>query len=951
MELLTYAHLDTSRVTRQFAKMRAHIEGDDWRSAEIKKLAGSEYYRVRLDDTNRLLLKFMSYQGRTVCLALEVIHQHAYEKSRFLRGGAVDESKLEAAAAPRCDQVPQARYLHPGRAEFHLQDKVLSFDDTQDSIYRAVPPLILVGSAGSGKTALLLEKLRHAQGRVLFVTQSAYLARAARDLYHAHGYSNEAQEAEFLSFAEFLETLEIPQGREGTFADFAAWHARQAPAVRKLADAHQVYEEFRGVLSSAPEGPLSCAAYCELGVKQSIFAAEHRPLVHELFERYRAWLPTAKLYDSNLVAHAWQERAVGTYDFVAIDEVQDLTPVQLKLVLRTLHHNGQFLLCGDSNQIVHPNFFAWSRVKSLFWSDPGLAERQVLMLLAANFRNGQEVTRVANGLLKVKHARFGSIDKESNYLVRATAAEVGSVELRADSGQERAELDRVTRRSTRYAVVVLRDSDKAAAKQIFRTPLVFSVQEAKGLEYPTVVLWTPVSCNRAEFAEICDGVSSADLERTELDYKRAKDKSDKALEIYKFYTNALYVAVTRAVQRVIWVETDTGHPLFHLLGLEVALAAADAAPERESTRTEWEREAARLEEQGKREQAAAIRSDILNVRKTPWQPWTHVWAREAHGKIVDGQVLGGKIVQQLYNFALWHEHTHLMADLAPVFPMAAHCIQGYDGTFAFTRRDELFEKIVAPYKRPNFKSILSDCEQYGVDMITQVDASPLMLATAAGNVALVDALLEKGASLEVVDSHGHDAAAYALMRARNESSYARGPFGDIWDRVHPRQLDVQVDGRLVRLFPHQAEYFFLLVMLSAYKTLASALISDDEMDKRSIGFNVDYFKHNVQYMPSRVIPEQRQQRAYVSSVLARAEVNSKYQPARRLWRREQMGLYLPNPTMHLRRRNPGGETVWVPIGEALPQYTTSWAFFCKLLRQRSAHASTNGNWSRIARGS
>lgn len=49
--------------------------------------------------------------------------------------------------------------------------------------------------------------------------------------------------------------------------------------------------------------------------------------------------------------------------------MQDLTPAQLDLVLATLKKPGHFLLCGDSNQIVHPNFFSWSQVKSLFWRD------------------------------------------------------------------------------------------------------------------------------------------------------------------------------------------------------------------------------------------------------------------------------------------------------------------------------------------------------------------------------------------------------------------------------------------------------------------------------------------------------------------------------------------------------------------------------------------------------
>ena len=72
-----------------------------------------------------------------------------------------------------------------------------------------------------------------------------------------------------------------------------------------------------------------------------------------------------------------------------------------------------------------------------------------------------------------------------------------------------------------------------------------SVHEAKGLECPHVVLMGLVSGQRAAYAELCDGVTAQDLERGELEYRRARDKGDKSLELYKFYVNALYVAMTR----------------------------------------------------------------------------------------------------------------------------------------------------------------------------------------------------------------------------------------------------------------------------------------------------------------------------------------------------------------------------------------------------------------------
>ena len=203
MRLLTYKDLDLRRVKPAFAKIRSAIEAGDFRSADIKKLAPSAYWRAKLDYSNRLLLQFARFGDETVCLALEVIENHAYEKSRFLRGAVIDEAKIErepvvadtSAGGTVADSVP-LRWLHPSRSEFEMLDRPIVFDDAQEAVRRLPAPVVVVGSAGSGKTAVTLAKLREAEGRVLYVTQSAYLAQSARALYDAHGYKNPAQEAD-----------------------------------------------------------------------------------------------------------------------------------------------------------------------------------------------------------------------------------------------------------------------------------------------------------------------------------------------------------------------------------------------------------------------------------------------------------------------------------------------------------------------------------------------------------------------------------------------------------------------------------------------------------------------------------------------------------------------------------------------------------------------------------
>ena len=395
MRLLQYRDLDLRRVKPAFAKVRAAIEAGDFKSPDVKKLHTGGYYRAKLDHSNRLLLQFAQHGGQTVCLALEVIENHAYEKSRFLRGALVDEAKIEREPhiepAQSSAEALTLRWLHTTRAEFELLDKPIVFDDEQEAVRRLPAPVVLVGSAGSGKTAVTLAKLREASGRVLYVTQSAYLAQSARELYDAHGYDNPEQEVEFLSYREFLETLHVPPGRELNFNSFSGWFDRHRAAAKALGemDAHALFEEFRGVIGAQAGGPLTLPQYLELGTRQSLLAPAARETAHALFGRYRQWLAETDQFDLNLVAHDWRARAHPSYDFIVIDEVQDLTSVQLALVLACLKAPGQFLLCGDSNQIVHPNFFSWAAVKTLFWHGlaGAAAQSQQLHVLQANFRN------------------------------------------------------------------------------------------------------------------------------------------------------------------------------------------------------------------------------------------------------------------------------------------------------------------------------------------------------------------------------------------------------------------------------------------------------------------------------------------------------------------------------------------------------------------------------------
>jgi hypothetical protein len=885
MKILTYRGLDTGAIPG-YEKLASYIAADDFRSADVKKL-GDNLYRARLDRSNRLLFALYRYKGERCALMLEYIPQHGYEKSRFLaRGVPVEEARIAPVDAAVADEAPELSYLNPKLRRFHLLDKVLSFDEDQEDIYRQSPPLVVIGSAGSGKTALTLEKMKDANGEVLYVTRSPFLVQNARDLYYAHGFRKDEQSVDFLSFREYLESIQVPPGKEMTARVFAGWAARQR-LPKELKDSHRLFEEFQGAITGteADTAYLSREAYLGLGIRQSIYPSEIRGAVYDLFEKYLRFLEEQAWFDVNIVSHAWLRRVEPRYDFIVVDEVQDLTNIQLLLILRALRDPRRFLLCGDSNQIVHPNFFSWSKVKTLFWRAQGDgAPADLIRILNANFRNSPQVTEIANRLLHIKHARFGSVDRESNYLVRSCGPSHGRVGLLEDSDKVKRDLDRRTAGSARFAILVLHPEHKAEVRRYFRTPLVFSIHEAKGLEYENVLLYGFVSSEEKRFRDIAGDLSEADLQG-ELRYARGRDKGDKSLEVYKFYINALYVAVTRAVRNLYLIEPRPKQHLLSLLALTEVHQSVTDVEEQRSSLEEWRHEAHRLELQGKDEQAADIRAKILNQREVPWTVLRGDALAELEEKALERREKKARIA--LMEYALVYRDQRRLNALLQAGLKAASQPEKAMAVFE--------KKHFVLYGMKNPAGVLREVDRYGVDFRNVFAQTPLMIASRMGNAELAEELLDRDADTGLVDGNGLNAFQIALERACADERFARVRLPGVFERLAPASLDVQVDGRLVKLDRRLMEYLMLsIAMVLFYQRLGESWASS----RRALSA-VD-FAEVLGHFPESVVPARRKKRAYISSILSKNEVSREDRYNRKLFLRVSHGQYLLNPELALR---------------------------------------------------
>lgn len=904
MNILKYNELSPRKAKEQYERVVRMLERDDFASAEVKKLSGTPYYRARLDHADRLLFTIMKHRGEKHILLLEIIYNHEYEKSRFLNGARIDESKIEDVKHPQAvkdEHLEEMVFRNPKSATFHLLDKVISFDDVQQDIFHLKPPAIIIGSAGSGKTVLTLEKLKQLHGSIVYVTRSPFLADNSRKLYYANGYDNEHQEIDFLSFDEFLGGIRMPEGRELTFREFSRWFERHRPTA-KLKDAHALFEEFNGVITGMPVDCeyLSRENYLGLGVKQSIFNGPEREYAYDLFLKHLEFMKESGFYNLNMVSFRHLPHCREVHDFAVIDEIQDLTNIQLALILKALKNPQNFLLCGDSNQIVHPNFFSWSKVKSMFYlrHQQESGEKEIIRILHSNYRNSQAVTAAANKLLLLKNARFGSIDRESNYLVNCNSCRPGKIELLPDQAKSNQELNEKTALSAKFAVLVMRDEQKNDARRFFKTPLVFSVQEAKGLEYENIILYNFISSHAGTFDEIIEGVTPADLEQ-ELTYARTKDKTDKSLEMFKFHINSFYVAVTRAIDALFVVETRHSHSLFRLLGLE-AKTAGLKLEKQNSSKSEWQEEARKLELQGKREQADAIRRTILKNEKVPWTILTRDALPELMKNAFDTANFNRKAKQQVFDYAFTHNLQYLKEKLVKhKFPFAA---RDNDAKSYYRRTYQI------NYQQQPAKNLWKEVDRYGVDFRNPLNQTPLMIACRTGNAALAAELLDKGADITLTDNTGRMPFHHLWQYAVNAHKDDIGQFAAVYRKLEPDSISVKTGGRLVKLSSRLMEFFhfnFMFAVISEWPHYKSdTRIS--MMASHVTNFSAPDIAQTVRMLPDFIMPEYRKKQQYISSILSKNEIDREGDYNRELFVRTRSGHYLVNPHLEL---NCGGS--WI----------------------------------------
>lgn len=193
---------------------------------------------------------------------------------------------------------------------------------------------------------------------------------------------------------------------------------------------------------------------------------------------------------------------------------------------------------------------------------------------------------------------------------------------------------------------------------------------------------------------------------------------------------------------------------------------------------DWQKEARRLDLQGKQEQADAIRKNILRVAPVPWPVLDRGGFRQAHERAFAPASVYNKAKQHVFEFAAFHELVTLCVALQS---KAAHQpARPREATAAVAR-----ERALGPYLKGDTRQALADVGRYGLEHRDMMGLTPLMMATHVGDLALAQTLVERGARIEAIDPLGRMPIHFALRRAFHDPDFARDKLGAFYELLCP----------------------------------------------------------------------------------------------------------------------------------------------------------------------
>ena len=438
----------------------------------------------------------------------------------------------------------------------------------QEACLHAPLPLVLTGNAGSGKTLVclrILEANQQPQEHCLYLTFNRNLSRKIEAEFYKKvpNLSPHQKTVDFRSLVDFCAEMLSRQFTGQTKPlwlveeeEFLAWFKNldyiersgirisDIDPVDLWSDIHAI---LKGRFSIDPKGT-ACSRATLLSFdeyrsscqkEQTRIHAEQIANAYAVAQKYQRYLENNSKFDDNDLAFLLLQRLPPAterprYHVVVIDEVQDLTEIQVRLVLEIAENGSKAIFCGDRNQVVNATDFSESMMHSLFqklripWNS---------LMLQNNFRSMPQVTELVNRLCEARRIHIGRLPQELEQPEISRREGNGfAMLLRPVETELESCVDHFANRAD-SAVLCLSGStfdSIAIGDRQWRT---FRIHDAKGMEFKYV---------------LCANFISDHIEEWKQILARAAKKSSR----HRLLFNYFYVAVSRSTKGVFIAERN-----------------------------------------------------------------------------------------------------------------------------------------------------------------------------------------------------------------------------------------------------------------------------------------------------------------------------------------------------------------------------------------------------------
>lgn len=440
--------------------------------------------------------------------------------------------------------------------------------------------LIVNGMPGTGKSCIAIAKLTQAldnlndeieftnyleekqTSRILYVTASEKLKDNMQIMRETSPSFSDADDnkIEFMTYEEFLHNLN-PELAKKTVPDkdcFATWlkkywilhssHKDQlTECLMKDSDlTNALWEEFR-IISNYEK-----SEYQKIGSRQSIFSTVHlsKPLeikfrdeLFQLLNDYRNFLKSTNQFDPAFYSF----EATPKFYQVVVDEAQDFSTIQLAMLARSANRITFFC---DPNQSLFDSLSNLSQLKKI------LGDNVTNIELSESLRCSERVVQVANALLEMKYkVTGGKQDKETSSKITSSAnAKRGNTKIYSQPTLKE-QVDMMTAiKSVKCAVITHPEFIKDAQRK-FPNAQILTVEQAKGLEFETVICFRLFEQSRyLQINEL--------LKDYQADAPAQQGRAKNAHHEYGPAFNSIFTAFTRArTSLIIYNDIETNPKL------------------------------------------------------------------------------------------------------------------------------------------------------------------------------------------------------------------------------------------------------------------------------------------------------------------------------------------------------------------------------------------------------